>query len=64
MKLVVAYVFLLMGLVAGQAQVSPDPDCPNKLIAMDEAVEKALLLTNPNLKPFTDAEDFRQSYCE
>lgn len=59
MKPAIALVILVIGFVAGQGT-----DCSSKVIAMDKAVEKALLLTNPNLRPFTDIEDFRQFYCE
>jgi hypothetical protein len=30
---------------------------------MDKAVEKSLLLTNPDLKPFTSSQEFIANYC-
>lgn len=62
MKLIFVALLLLLGHAFGQR--GPRPDCNAKLIAMDKAVEKSLLLTNPELKPFTSSEEFIDNYCK
>lgn len=62
MKLLVA--LLLLASIVVVFSRSYSGDCSTKLMDMDDAVDKALLLTNPNLKPYTDAQDFRDTYCK
>ena len=38
-------------------------DCTQKLHDMDKAVEKALLFTNPEVRPYKSANDFNSSFC-
>lgn len=38
-------------------------NCTQKLYDMDKAVEKALLFTNPDVRPYKSADDFNSSFC-
>lgn len=52
----------LIGLVY-LARPSPQ-ECERKLGVMDTAVQKCLLVTNPDLRPFENGQDFKQNYCD
>ena len=45
-----------------ETQVSSE--CLSKRDAMDRSVASLLMISNPNLRPFTSVQDLDEQYCE